>query len=564
MTSLTILATGENPTDPAHHASPSGKPRLVPLLVLIASIAAGLGCIAAFVLVKVQYDILSLAEQASRTLLPQVQTEVRTIINLERLKVFGEIVRGSPLPRERREALLAARILGMDATYEQNPSLKEQVRQVIALIERMASYRNAQDSARQHLDSELSRLYRAPDDSGSGMPSPSTSDIQALIELAQELHLLQSGLSHAPADQDRPQLLDRFARKLADYAACIENPETRARIARLEELLRTQRGILDADINLNQDWRQASTILENLAQQRSAGAALSAAEGSTIIAARARQAMLLVTATLGGLIVLFVAGLYFFQRAIVKPILRVTAGLDRARLSHGSVQLRREHIRELDNIARAAEEFGAALAQISERSTALEREVHERQQAQAQLLELATTDSLTGLRNRRYFMHRAGEEFERARRYRLPLALLMLDADHFKAINDRHGHHVGDQVLQALARRGQELLRDVDLFARIGGEEFAILLPQTDLDAARVVAERLRQRVASTPIATDQGLLTLTISLGLTGFDATIIDFDALLCRADAALYRAKQNGRNRTEVLPEPYEHTAHPDCPP
>ncbi len=547
------MATGENSTDPVHHTPPSGKPRLVPLLVLIASIAAGLGCIAAFVLVKVQYDILGLAEQASRTLLPQIQTEVRTIINLERLKVFGEIVRGSPLPRERREALLAARILSMDATYEQNLDLKKQVEQVIALIERMSAYRNAQDSARQHLDGELSRLYRAPDDPGSGTPSPSTSDAQALIELAQELHLLQSGLSQVPVDQDRLQLLDHFARKLADYAACIENAETRVGIGRIEGLLRTQRGILDADINLNRDWRQASNILENLAQQRSVSAAVSAAEGNTIIAARARQAMVLVTATLGGLILLFVAALYFFQRAIVKPILRVTAGLERARLSHGTVHLRRERIRELDNIARAAEEFGAALAQISERSTALEREVHERQQAQAQLLELATTDSLTGLRNRRYFMYRAAEEFERARRYRLPLALLMLDADHFKAINDRYGHPIGDQVLQALARRGQELLRDVDLFARIGGEEFAILLPQTDLDAARVVAERLRQRMASTPIVTDQGPLILTISLGLTGFDATVIDFDALLRRADAALYRAKQNGRNCTEVLPEP-----------
>ncbi|HQC73355.1 MAG TPA: diguanylate cyclase, partial [Candidatus Competibacteraceae bacterium] len=496
---------------------------------------------------------LGLAEQASRTLLPQIQTEVRTIINLERLKVFGEIVRGSPLPRERREALLAARILSMDATYEQNLDLKKQVEQVIALIERMSAYRNAQDSARQHLDGELSRLYRAPDDPGSGTPSPSTSDAQALIELAQELHLLQSGLSQVPVDQDRLQLLDHFARKLADYAAGIENAETRVGIGRIEGLLRTQRGILDADINLNRDWRQASNILENLAQQRSVSAAVSAAEGNTIIAARARQAMVLVTATLGGLILLFVAALYFFQRAIVKPILRVTAGLERARLSHGTVHLRRERIRELDNIARAAEEFGAALAQISERSTALEREVYERQQAQAQLQELATTDSLTGLRNRRYFMYRAAEEFERARRYRLPLALLMLDADHFKAINDRYGHPIGDQVLQALARRGQELLRDVDLFARIGGEEFAILLPQTDLDAARVVAERLRQRMASTPIVTDQGPLILTISLGLTGFDATVIDFDALLRRADAALYRAKQNGRNCTEVLPEP-----------
>ena len=182
----------------------------------------------------------------------------------------------------------------------------------------------------------------------------------------------------------------------------------------------------------------------------------------------------------------------------------------------------------------------------------MEQEIVERQKAQAQLLELATTDSLTGLHNRRYFMDSAHQEFDRARRYQMPLSLLLLDADYFKTINDRYGHPVGDQALQVLAAIGQRLLREVDLFARIGGEEFAILLPQTDAVAAWNVAERLRQAIMDQPTSTGEGPLRLTVSLGLASLGPATVDLDDLLRRADVALYQAKLNGRNRVESAPD------------
>jgi diguanylate cyclase (GGDEF)-like protein len=178
----------------------------------------------------------------------------------------------------------------------------------------------------------------------------------------------------------------------------------------------------------------------------------------------------------------------------------------------------------------------------------LEREITERQQAQAKLVELATTDSLTGLHNRRYFMETATQEFERARRYRMPLSLLMVDADRFKLINDRFGHHMGDEVLKTLAMIGQHQLREIDLFARLGGEEFAILFPQTDFVDARAAAERLRQAIAEHTVDTEQGLLNFTVSLGLASLNPVTVDLEDLLRQADIALYQAKQNGRNRVE----------------
>jgi diguanylate cyclase (GGDEF)-like protein len=179
--------------------------------------------------------------------------------------------------------------------------------------------------------------------------------------------------------------------------------------------------------------------------------------------------------------------------------------------------------------------------------------VTERQAAQAQLLELATTDSLTGLRNRRYFMETASQEFERSRRYQIPLSLLMLDADRFKSINDRFGHHVGDEALKALAAIGQRQLREIDLFARLGGEEFAILLPQTDFADARAVAERLRQTIAGQMIDTEQGPFNFTVSLGLASLDPAMTKPGDLLRQADIALYQAKHNGRNRVEPAQPP-----------
>jgi diguanylate cyclase (GGDEF)-like protein len=173
------------------------------------------------------------------------------------------------------------------------------------------------------------------------------------------------------------------------------------------------------------------------------------------------------------------------------------------------------------------------------------------------LTRLATTDTLTGLANRRQVFSGLEAELRRARRTGRPLALMMLDLDHFKEINDRHGHAVGDAVLVAMARRCESRLRDMDQFGRIGGEEFLVVLPETGPEEARTIAERLRATLADTPVETESGPVVVTMSLGLTYLDMkgdcgraagndVSLCADSLLKEADAALYRAKTAGRNR------------------
>jgi diguanylate cyclase (GGDEF)-like protein/PAS domain S-box-containing protein len=159
----------------------------------------------------------------------------------------------------------------------------------------------------------------------------------------------------------------------------------------------------------------------------------------------------------------------------------------------------------------------------------------------------AHTDSLTGLANRGRFMELADREITRAVRYQHPYAALILDIDHFKMINDRFGHKSGDTVLQTLATILKGALRENDIIGRIGGEEFAVLLPETDAEKASEVAERLRLTVADTKITTENvNQLTITVSIGLAIPRDFSLNIDNILSNADSALYGAKNSGRNR------------------
>jgi diguanylate cyclase (GGDEF)-like protein len=166
------------------------------------------------------------------------------------------------------------------------------------------------------------------------------------------------------------------------------------------------------------------------------------------------------------------------------------------------------------------------------------------------LEQLATIDSATGLYNRRHIFELAEQEFQRARRHNRPLSALMLDIDDYKQINDGYGHGIGDQVLQAVAERSRKHLRAIDLMGRYGGDEFVVLLPETALGEARNIAERLRKSIADVPAVTDQGPLSITISLGAATLAADCLSLTALLSDADAALYAAKKAGKNRVEVI--------------
>jgi diguanylate cyclase (GGDEF)-like protein len=168
-----------------------------------------------------------------------------------------------------------------------------------------------------------------------------------------------------------------------------------------------------------------------------------------------------------------------------------------------------------------------------------------------EVAQLATVDHLTGIYNRRYFLNRLGDEWDRYRRYGRPLSLLVIDIDMFKSVNDRFGHDVGDQVIVYVAGICGDRKRNSDILSRIGGEEFALLLPETDIKEARRVAERLRNAVAQLPVPHDDAGIAVTVSIGAATADANMRCPQDLMKRADEALYSAKRNGRNRVVSQP-------------
>jgi two-component system cell cycle response regulator len=165
-----------------------------------------------------------------------------------------------------------------------------------------------------------------------------------------------------------------------------------------------------------------------------------------------------------------------------------------------------------------------------------------------QSMEMAITDGLTGLYNRRYMESHLATLVEQAAGRGKPLSLLVLDIDYFKSINDTHGHDAGDDVLREFAVRVKKSIRGIDLACRYGGEEFVIVMPETDMAVAALVAERIRRRIAGEPFAISQGAnaIDVTLSIGLAALGSPNDTGATVLKRADQALYRAKRDGRNR------------------
>jgi len=177
------------------------------------------------------------------------------------------------------------------------------------------------------------------------------------------------------------------------------------------------------------------------------------------------------------------------------------------------------------------------------------RDITAQKNHEAALIQLARNDPLTGMANRRYFFERAEHEFMRSRRYQAPLSIALIDVDHFKLINDQHGHAAGDEVLKVLSQKISTLLRESDLLARIGGEEFAILMPSTGLAGAALMAERLRLAITDEATPVVGQMLHLRFSAGVTQLKAQDQSIEDCLRRADEAMYKAKQAGRDRVEA---------------
>jgi diguanylate cyclase (GGDEF)-like protein len=211
----------------------------------------------------------------------------------------------------------------------------------------------------------------------------------------------------------------------------------------------------------------------------------------------------------------------------------------------------------------------ARISELQRRLLRLEQENLELTVTNRMLAEVSARDSLTGLYNRWYVIDKMEAEINRAIRHNSPVALLMLDIDHFKNVNDTYGHTAGDQVLQSVGRLLRESCRVYDVPGRYGGEEFCILLPETALGLTPIVAERIRQRLELTEVAVGDWSVVVTASIGIAGIDASagepMLSPAALIEHADRALYSAKHHGRNRVEMWDarlrdsRPIEPTSH-----
>ncbi len=193
-----------------------------------------------------------------------------------------------------------------------------------------------------------------------------------------------------------------------------------------------------------------------------------------------------------------------------------------------------DHLR--NNLVDTALTIGRLLSELEEKNRELQ--------------ELAYYDPLTGLPNRRFFLEHASLIFEEAKRYEKFLSLLIMDIDRFKKINDTYGHDVGDLVLKTFAGVLRGIVRKSDICARFGGEEFVILLPNTDLEGAKVLAERIRTTVAKNMVEHRSIVIVFTVSIGASQYRKGMQSIDELIKEADIALYRAKEGGRNRVEVF--------------
>jgi diguanylate cyclase (GGDEF)-like protein len=237
--------------------------------------------------------------------------------------------------------------------------------------------------------------------------------------------------------------------------------------------------------------------------------------------------LLLVISTLMALIITF-----YVRNKIVLPIFSLVH--DAQNIAEGNYQVRSKVI--------VKNEIGSLSKNLNKMANHIEQDINK-------LKKMATTDELVGIANRRAFMKSLQLELERSHRYQFPLCLLMLDVDYFKVFNDTYGHSIGDEVLKIICNVSQLVLRENDLMGRIGGEEFAFILPATNIDFALIVAERIRAAVDNAFLIIDNKKVKVTVSMGATQLTKPD-DVGLFLKRADIAMYKSKDNGRNQTSFI--------------
>jgi diguanylate cyclase (GGDEF)-like protein len=238
---------------------------------------------------------------------------------------------------------------------------------------------------------------------------------------------------------------------------------------------------------------------------------------------------------------------YFFGQNLVRPLRRLSR--EAASVASGNLEVDIPVI-GLSEVSYLTQVFNHMVASLRHSREEISKAHNSLLETNKVLHRLSITDGLTGLDNRKHIMDQFGDAIARAQRYSQSLAILMIDIDYFKRINDTYGHQIGDAVMCRLAESLLGSVRECDHVGRYGGEEFLIILPDTNVRSGLGLAERIRQNVNQLQIATDGGIITVTVSIGVAGFPDDGKDVESLIRSADKALYHAKNSGRNRVAGL--------------
>lgn len=371
---------------------------------------------------------------------------------------------------------------------------------------------------------------------------PWTLERQRLARNLEELRLGGQRVLTAPDVTARDDALF-LVRVLAAHPSMGEDPRTAALAAEVESFLAQRSTTSPGAVDIKA-WEAISARLRLLADDLSVegGQRVSSELDRMTEAVEQTRYKLVLNLVLVG--VFLASALFILRHYLIQPLQRIHRVLSSLDAREPLPDMSSAPMAEIHAVEEAIVRFHATL--------------RENEDVRLKLECLATTDSLTGLPNRRHFLGQAAEEMARALRYGRPVTVGIADLDHFKQVNDRFGHAVGDHVLQSFANLVAETLRQTDRVGRYGGEEFAFIFPETTPAEALRLTGRLRQRLAETPPRLPDGsALPVTVSFGLA--DATGRDLEGSLAQADIALYQAKGSGRDRC-VLASPDSSTAVP----
>jgi diguanylate cyclase (GGDEF)-like protein len=467
----------------------------------------------AYELVISQNKISTLSNKTKDDSFSGIASKIRFVVNMNRLKIAGDIISTSSDPKERLKARVTAQVIAFDPIFDENQELKNEVNGIWKDIQTIYLLRNQIDTILENATTSFIAIQNLNLDS-------QFSIIRDSIKLTIDTkHLSNSNM------------LIPYMDSMNDEAK--KNPIFK-QMYHLAALLLNAHIMETEAHNL---WKVKSETIDSIQQTMNTTTIQATESGIEQVLEISRSAdnskykIFVIILILGLLFTILGILLYIF---VFAPIIRITNVLHSIENGEENIPpINKELLMEIDEIGKA--------------TTLVRNTLNNIQQQQILLETLATTDQLTGIYNRRYFFDIANKELSRIKRHHTVCSLLMLDIDHFKNINDRYGHNTGDEALKLFSKTISSLLRDNDIFARIGGEEFVILLLDTTQEQAYKKGFEIIKSIEKLSIHTDDNnLLRFTVSIGVSELIANDLEIQCAVSRADNALYKAKIQGRNK------------------